>query len=80
MPACKTSAARTASVKPLHDGAWWAKATAGLDFSKPDHVDPHYYNAILAYGITGKGSLPQASAAAIESKDYDAGDADGDGK
>ncbi len=38
VPACKNPAAvRTASVKPLHDGAWWAKATAGLDFSKPDH-------------------------------------------
>ncbi len=80
VPACKTSAARTASVKPLHDGAWWAKATAGLDFSKPDHVNPQYYNAILEYGITGRGTLPKASAVAVASKNYDPNDADGDGK
>jgi DNA-binding beta-propeller fold protein YncE len=81
VPACKLPAAvRSAYVPDRHDGAWWAKVTAGLDFSKPDHVDPQYYNAILEYGITGKGALPKASAAALESKNYDTNDADGDGK
>jgi hypothetical protein len=79
--ACHNPAAlRTARVAELHSPAWWAKATAGLDFSKPDHVNPQYYNAILQYGMTGRGTLPQASAAAVASKDYDTNDADGDGK
>ena len=81
VPACKNSAApRTAPVAQLHDAAWWGKATAGLDFSRPDHINPQYYNAILEYGITGHGTLPQKTATALESKAYDAGDADGDGK
>jgi DNA-binding beta-propeller fold protein YncE len=81
VPACANPAAlRTQRVADLHDAAWWAKATVGLDFSKPDHVNPQYYNAILAYGMTGKGSLPKAVAAALESKDYDTNDADGDGR
>jgi DNA-binding beta-propeller fold protein YncE len=81
VPACANPAAlRTARVADVHDAAWWAKATAGLDFSKPDRVNPQYYNAILAYGMTGRGSPPKASAAAVESKNYDANDADGDDK
>jgi YVTN family beta-propeller protein len=81
VPACKNpAAARTPRVADLHDRAWWSKATAGLDFSKPDHIDPQYYNQILEYGITGRGSLPVKSALAVSSKDYDKNDGDGDGK
>jgi YVTN family beta-propeller protein len=80
VPGCTTAAARTPVVAERHSAAWWAKVTAGLDFSKPDHVNPQYYNAILQYGMTGRGALPVASAAALASKDYDADDADGDGK
>lgn len=53
---------------------------AGLDFSKPDHVNPQYYNAVLEYGTTGRGSLPNAWATALESRSNDPSDADGDGK
>jgi DNA-binding beta-propeller fold protein YncE len=81
VPACSNPAApRTPLVAELHDAAWWAKATAGLDFSKPDHVNPQYYNAVLEYGMTGRGMLPKASAVAVASKNYDPNDADGDGK
>jgi YVTN family beta-propeller protein len=80
VPACKIpTAARSRRVADLHDAAWWAKATAGLDFSQPDHVNPQYYNQILEYGLTGRGSLPAGSTAALSSKDDDTGDADGDG-
>jgi hypothetical protein len=71
---------RTPRVAERHSAAWWAKATAGLDFSKPDHVNPQYYNAILEYGMTGHGTLPAATATALKSQDYDKSDADGDGK
>ncbi len=79
VPACKDATVpRTPSVALLHDPAWWAKATAGLNFRKPDHINPQYYNAILEYGITGKGALPKPVAAALASKDYATdGDADG---
>ncbi len=84
VPACHNpAAAKTRRVADLHDGKWWAAATAGLDFSKPDHVNPQYYNAILQYGMTGTGSLPAKSIEALRSKNYDtddATDADGDGK
>jgi len=78
VPACNNAQApRTPAVAQLHNAAWWAKATAGLDFSKPDHVNPQYYNAILEYGITGRGTLPKPVAANLASKDYDADDGDG---
>jgi len=80
VPACKSpSSLKTRRVADLHDRTWWAKATVGLDFTKPDHVNPQYYNAILEYGMTGVGELPKRSAEALASKDYD-GDEDGDGK
>jgi DNA-binding beta-propeller fold protein YncE len=77
VPACKSSTSvKSRRVADLHDSAWWAKATVGLDFSKPDHVNPQYFNAILEYGMTGHGRLPPASAVSLQSKDYD-GDDDG---
>jgi DNA-binding beta-propeller fold protein YncE len=80
VPACSNPAVpRTPRVAELHDPAWWAKATAGLDFSKPDHVNPQYYNAVLEYGMTGRGTLPAASPAAVQSRNYDSNDSDGDG-
>jgi YVTN family beta-propeller protein len=52
--ACTSSLKKTAARAPLHDGAWWAMMTAGMDFSHPDAIDPERFNAILYYGITGK--------------------------
>jgi YVTN family beta-propeller protein len=45
---------RTAAVPDLHDGAWWAAMTAGMDFSAPDRVDASAFNALLSYGTTGR--------------------------
>jgi DNA-binding beta-propeller fold protein YncE len=76
--ACKDpQVQKTPRVADLHDKAWWAKATVGMDFSKPDRVNPQYFNRILEYGLTGRGSLPQAVAGMLDSKNYDADD---DGK
>jgi YVTN family beta-propeller protein len=57
--ACASATLRkTAAREPLHDGAWWAMQTARMDFSRPDAVDAAAFNALLTYGITGRGSRP----------------------
>jgi len=33
----------------------------------------------VQYGITGEGSMPQKTGVALTSRNYDRGDADGDG-
>ncbi len=59
VPACQNPAVRrTRRVAQRHDSAWWAKMTAGMDFSRPDQLDARYYNALLEYGITGRGTPP----------------------
>jgi DNA-binding beta-propeller fold protein YncE len=40
----------TQAVRDAHDGAWWAAATRGMDFSRPDRIDSMKFNAILAAG------------------------------
>ncbi|MEJ0045406.1 MAG: YncE family protein [Rhodospirillales bacterium] len=34
-----------------HDGAWWTRGTAGMDFSRPDRIDSARFNALLAAGL-----------------------------
>lgn len=68
---------KTKAVPSLHNGAWWSKHTVGLNFNEPDHVNPQFYNALLEYGITGRGNEPKLTPAAAASKNFDA---DGDGK
>ncbi len=51
---------RTAAVADLHDGAWWAAMTAGMDFSGPDRVDASRFNAVLQYGMTGRYDSPSS--------------------
>jgi YVTN family beta-propeller protein len=69
VPGCNDPAARrTRRVVQLHDGAWWAKMTAQMDFHEPDHLDAARYNALLEYGITGRGALPNRSTLATTSK------------
>ncbi len=36
---------------PRHDAAWWAKATAGFDWSAEDRNDARAFNAALARGL-----------------------------
>lgn len=74
VPACYDSKTRriiTRRVADLHDARWWQKQTAGMDFQKPDRVDPRAFNAILQYGLTGVGSLPSATTIARVPKDDD---------
>ncbi len=39
-------------LKPKHNAAYWEKATAGMDFSEADEVDPFKFNQILWKGLT----------------------------
>ncbi len=72
VPACsKSTQARSRRVVQLHDGEWWANATVGMDWQKPDHIDSNYFNALLEHGITGRGTMPVASAHANSKPDPD---------
>jgi YVTN family beta-propeller protein len=44
---------RTRAVAQLHNGAWWAAATQGMDFRTPDAVDANRFNRILWAGLMG---------------------------
>jgi hypothetical protein len=39
-------------LKSKHNAAYWEKATAGMDFSEADEVDPFKFNQILWKGLT----------------------------
>lgn len=47
------------NVHPLHDAAWWAEATKGMDFSVEDHLDTAKYNRILWTGTMGDKPYPE---------------------
>lgn len=47
----------TAALQPTHSGAWWAKATAGMDFFVADHLDSAKFNAILWRGLGAPASV-----------------------
>jgi DNA-binding beta-propeller fold protein YncE len=52
VPECAREGAKiTATIASAHDGVWWANATAGMDFSRPDRIDTARFNAILAAGL-----------------------------
>jgi YVTN family beta-propeller protein len=55
IPECKDPGMRpvTTAVKPLHDGAWWANATKGFNFTRPDVNNAELFNRILWKGIMG---------------------------
>jgi YVTN family beta-propeller protein len=46
-------------VTPTHDAAYWAKATAGLDFSDADRVPTGRFNRLLWKGMKGNAPYPQ---------------------
>lgn len=52
-------------IKPKHDAVYWAKLTAGFDFSDADRVPPAKFNRILWKGLMGKKPYP-ASIARVE--------------
>lgn len=43
---------------PTHDAAYWAKVTAGMDFSAEDRIDFARYNHILWEGLMGSKPYP----------------------
>jgi hypothetical protein len=45
-------------VKPKHGARYWARLTAGLDFSEADHVPPAKFNRLLWKGLKGHKPYP----------------------
>ncbi len=43
---------------PLHNAAWWAQQTKGMDFSVEDHLDTPKFNRILWEGTMGSRPYP----------------------
>jgi YVTN family beta-propeller protein len=52
VPACRQGGRSiTQALLEPHDGAWWANATSGMDFSRPDKLDTARFNAVLWAGL-----------------------------
>jgi DNA-binding beta-propeller fold protein YncE len=45
-------------IKPKHDAQYWAKLTAGFDFSDADRVPPGKFNRVLWKGLMGGKPYP----------------------
>ena len=45
-------------VRPKHDAKYWAKLTAGFDFSDADRVPPAKFNRVLWKGLMGGKPYP----------------------
>jgi hypothetical protein len=46
------------AIAPAHDAAYWANATAGLDFSEADRVPTGKFNRLLWKGLKGNAQYP----------------------
>jgi YVTN family beta-propeller protein len=44
---------------PTHDAAYWAKVTAGMDFSAEDRINFDQYNHVLWKGLMGNKPYPE---------------------
>jgi hypothetical protein len=55
--------------KPKHNAAYWAKATAGFDFSEADMVPSAQYNKVLWKGLMGNKPYPGVKGQATARKD-----------
>ncbi|MBV8531277.1 MAG: hypothetical protein JO104_08155 [Candidatus Eremiobacteraeota bacterium] len=42
---------RTDALRSRRDGAWWIARTAGMNFDRPDAVNPRRFNALLESGL-----------------------------
>jgi YVTN family beta-propeller protein len=72
VPSCANpTTVKSRRVAQRHDAAWWAQRTVGMDFRHPDHIDSRYFNALLEYGITGRGKMPVPSKIALTQGDDD---------
>ena len=45
-------------VEPTHEASYWAKVTAGFDFTDADQVPPAAYNKVLWKGLMGSKPYP----------------------
>ena len=63
LPACALGAGFAAGpvVKPRHGARYWARVTAGLDFSDADRVPPARFNRILWRGLKANRPYPKAA-------------------
>ena len=50
--------ARGPKVKPKHDASYWARHTAGFDFSDADRVPPAVFNQVVWKGLMGTKRYP----------------------
>jgi YVTN family beta-propeller protein len=55
-------------VTPKHDARYWAKATAGFDFSDADRVPPGKFNQVIWKGMMGGKPYPAKRARALTAK------------
>ena len=46
------------NITPQHNAAYWAKVTAGFDFSEADQVPPAQFNRVLWTGLMGSKPYP----------------------
>jgi YVTN family beta-propeller protein len=60
--------AKGADVKPRHDSRYWAKVTAGFDFSEADRVPPARFNRVLWNGLMGGKPYPALVGRAVAEK------------
>jgi DNA-binding beta-propeller fold protein YncE len=56
--------AQAPALKPLHDSAWWAAQTKGMNFSVEDKLDAAKFNRVLWMGTMGGRPYPTARSGA----------------
>ncbi len=52
--------AKGPDVKPKHDARYWAKVTAGFDFSDADRLPPARFNKVVWDGLMNGNPYPRA--------------------
>jgi hypothetical protein len=63
--------ARGPIIKPKHSALYWARVTAGFDFSDADRVPPAKYNKVLWRGLMGSKPYPKVALARGNKVDND---------
>jgi YVTN family beta-propeller protein len=59
------------AIKPTHDARYWAKVTAGFDFSDADRVPAARFNQVLWNGLMGGKPYPVFNQGRMESRKDD---------
>jgi YVTN family beta-propeller protein len=73
IPECKeASLPRTPPTPSLHDGTWWAKATANFNFKQPDAIDSASFNRLLWLGVMGDKPYPTQRSRQTDDDEADA--------